>query len=248
MEDSKYVKGNLEVNTTKSIGIQSDPFWLNDFSVLFKKNQIAQFFPTSDMTLIEKLNAMTRLSIFLSILLYLFTRNYHYFFIMIAIMIFTVFIFKTQKNNVELFLNSIDNSPINEINNKVFIDEHKEKIEPTVNNPFMNINLITDDKTKPSAPRIWNDPQMKDNVEDKFQYNLYRDVADIYNKNNGQLNYYQMPSTTIPNEQTSFAKWCYATGPTCKEESKYCSVGQIVVPEFPSISTTNPYDGTVQKY
>ncbi len=248
MEDSKYVKGNLEVNTTKSIGIQSDPFWLNDFSVLFKKNRIAQFFPTSDMTLIEKLNAMTRLSIFLSILLYLFTRNYHYFFIMIAIMIFTVFIFKTQKDNVELFLNSIDNSPINEINNKVFIDEHKEKIEPTVNNPFMNINLITDDKTKPSAPRIWNDPQMKDNVEDKFQYNLYRDVSDIYNKNNGQLNYYQMPSTTIPNEQTAFAKWCYATGPTCKEESKYCSVGQIVVPEFPSISTTNPYDGTVQKY
>jgi hypothetical protein len=248
MEDSKYVKGNLEVNTTKSIGIQSDPFWLNDFSVLFKKNRIAQFFPTSDMTLIEKLNAMTRLSIFLSILLYLFTRNYHYFFIMIAIMIFTVFIFKTQKDNVELFLNSIDNSPINEINNKVFIDEHKEKIEPTVNNPFMNINLITDDKTKPSAPRIWNDPQMKDNVEDKFQYNLYRDVSDIYNKNNGQLNYYQMPSTTIPNEQTAFAKWCYATGPTCKEESKYCSVGQIVVPEFPAISTTNPYDGTVQKY
>ena len=107
MEDSKYIKGNLEVNTTKSIGINSDPFWLNDFSILLKKNKIAQFFPTADMTLIEKLNAMTRLSIFLSILLYLFTRNYHYFFIMITIMLFTVFIFKTQKDSVELFLNSI---------------------------------------------------------------------------------------------------------------------------------------------
>lgn len=248
MENSKYIKGNLEVNTTKSIGIESDPFWLNDFSILLKKNRISHFFPIADMTLIEKLNAMTRLSIILSILLYLFTRNYHYFFIMIAIMLFTVFIFKTQKDSVELFLNSIYNSDENEINTKVFLDEQKEKIEPTVNNPFMNINLITSDKTIPAAPRIWNDPQMKEKVEEKFQYNLYRDVSDIYNKNNGQFYYYQMPSTTIPNEQTAFAKWCYATGPTCKEESKYCSVGQIVTPEYPSISTTNPYDGIVQKY
>ena len=35
MEDSEYIKGNLNENTTKSIGIQSDAFWLNDFSILF---------------------------------------------------------------------------------------------------------------------------------------------------------------------------------------------------------------------
>lgn len=252
MENSEYIEGNLTENTAKNIGIISDPFWLDNFKVLYAKNKIAQFFPTYDMTLVEKLNAMTRLSIILSFILYLFTKNYHYFFIMILIMFFTVFIYKTQKDNVELFLNSLKGSEQNDINEKVFNSEHmfsgKEKIEPTVNNPFMNINLITDDKTKPSAPKIWNDPQIKEKVEDKFQYNLYRDVSDVYNKNNGQFYYYQMPSTQIPNEQTSFAKWCYNTGPTCKEDSKYCSVGQIVTPEFPSISTTNPYDGIVQKY
>ena len=32
-----------------------------------------------------------------------------------------------------------------------------------------------------------------------------------------------MPSTTMPNDQTAFAKWCYNTGPTCKERTLYCA-------------------------
>ena len=111
----------------------------------------------------------------------------------------------------------------------------------------MNINLITDDKTKPQAPKIWNDPELKKKVEEKFEYNSYRSVSDVYNKDNAELHFYQMPSTTIPNEQTSFAKWCYGTTATCKENSINCAP-QIPVPEFPSISTQNPYEYTVQKY
>ncbi len=162
-------------------------------------------------------------------------------------MVFTVFIFKTQKDNMELYFNSNPESDVNEINEKILKEKDLKEIKPTVNNPFMNINLITDDKTKPEAPRIWNDPQLKKTVEDKFQYNLYRSVSDVYNKDNGQLNFYQMPSTSIPNNQTSFAKWCYGTGYTCKENSIACAP-QIPIPEYPSLSTQNPYDFTVQKY
>jgi hypothetical protein len=39
-----------------------------------------------------------------------------------------------------------------------------------------------------------------------------------------------MPSTTIPNNQTSFAKWCYSVGPTCKEKSIYCTPEMNQVP------------------
>ena len=45
--------------------------------------------------------------------------------------------------------------------------------------------------------------------------------------------------------KTSFAKWCYSTGPTCKEKSIYCS------PEMnptPYIDETNPYTLTDVKY
>lgn len=247
MENSKYIAGNLTKNTIQSLDVESDPFWLEKFDILFDKTRIAQFFPTYDMTFVEKLNAMARLSIILSIVLYLVTHNTQYFFIMIFVMAFTVFIYKTQRENMELFFNSSPDSDINELNAKILEERGGKKIEPSVNNPFMNINLITDDKTKPQAPKIWNDPELKKKVEDKFEYNSYRSVSDVYNKDNAELNFYQMPSTTIPNEQTSFAKWCYGTSFTCKENSIACAP-QIPIPEFPSISTQNPYDFTVQKY
>jgi hypothetical protein len=57
---------------------ENDTFWLNDYKILFYKERLTDFFPTVEMTLIEKLNSIFRLSIYLSILLYLLTNNYLY--------------------------------------------------------------------------------------------------------------------------------------------------------------------------
>ena len=35
-----------------------------------------------------------------------------------------------------------------------------------------------------------------------------------------------MPIQTIPNDQTNFANWLYKTGPTCHENSEYCTYYQ----------------------
>jgi hypothetical protein len=164
------------------------------------------------------------------------TGIYQYLYIMIIIGFITYFIYSTQKENMELYFNSIPNSNENIIQ-KNEIDENKIIIEPTVSNPFMNINLITDDKTKPMAQTSWNNDKIKQKIEDKFGYNLYRDVGDLYGKSNSQREYYTMPSTTIPNNQTSFAKWCYATGPTCKEKAIYCGPESDAAP---FIDQTNP--------
>jgi len=163
---------------------------------------------------------------------------------MIIIGLITYYIYKTQKENMELYFNSIPNSNENIIQ-KSEIDNNTRIIEPTVNKPFMNINLITDDKTKPMAEPSWNNDDVKKEIEDKFGYNLYRDVGDLYGKSNSQREFYTMPSTTIPNNQTSFAKWCYATGPTCKEKAIYCS------PEMDAVTyidNTNPLSLDNKKY
>ena len=125
------------------------------------------------------------------------------------------------------------------------IETESNKIEPTTENPFMNINLITDDKGKKAAPPSWNNEKIQEKIEDKFGYNLYRDVGDLYGKSNDQRQYYTMPSTTIPNNQTSFAKWCYGVGPTCKESSIYCTPEMNQVPY---VDTTDPYLMTPTKY
>ena len=172
------------------------------------------------MTLIEKLNAISRLSIYLGIILYLFTVNYLYLYIPLVIILFTLFIYKSQYKNVEMYFNSY-NSKLNENNKKILVK--KNCTHPTYNNPFMNINVITDNPKKNEACKSWDSKTLKENIKNKFNVNLYRDVSDLYGKNNSQRQYYTMPSTTIPNKQTEFAKWCYNTGATCKEDTIKCA-------------------------
>ena len=57
-----------------------DDFWLSNFKILIEKSRLTEFFPNYDMTLNEKLNAITRLSIYLGIILALVTNNYNYLF------------------------------------------------------------------------------------------------------------------------------------------------------------------------
>ena len=52
------------------------PFWSNDPSVLLNKDYIFELWPTQKMTNEEKLNAISRLVILLSILGFLFTMSY----------------------------------------------------------------------------------------------------------------------------------------------------------------------------
>lgn len=223
-----------------------DEFWTENYNVLFEKDKIFLFIPTDNMTLIEKLNAIFRLSIILSIALYLFTSNYNYLYILILVGLFTYFIYYYQKENVEIYMNSMVDDKYNEMQEDLIKQEDtKSNVKPTINNPFMNINLITSDKTKEKAPSSWNSDDLKDKIEEKFGYNLYRDVSDLYGKSNSQRQYYTAPSTTIPNNQTGFAKWLYGQGPTCKEKSIYCAPE---MPAYPYLDTNNPYKENNQLY
>lgn len=183
-------------------------FWVENINVLFSKNNYLKFFPTMNMSTIEKLNATMRLSIYLGIALVLTTNNYKYTYLPIVIGLFTFGIYKFKLDKVENFFNSYNK-------------EEEECVKPTVNNPFMNANLITDDRKRPPACK----PSVKigKEIEDKFNTNLYRNVSDVFGKANGQRQFYTMPSTTIPNNQTAFAKWCYGVGPTCKEKTMFCA-------------------------
>ncbi len=221
--------------------VMSDPFWLDQPSILFQSDRLNQFFPTYTMTFIEKLNSISRLAIYLGVALYIVSSNYNWLYLAILVPIFTVFMYKSQKDNIETYFNNYD-SLDNEINESELLTP--ETVKPTVNNPFMNVNLITDDRNRAPATASWNNDSVMKDIEEKFNYNLYRDTGDLYGKNNSQRQYVTMPSTTIPNDQNTFAKWLYQVGPTCKEKGIYCA------PEFnpfPYVDTSNAYEHTNMK-
>ena len=74
----------------------SDPFWLNDVGILFKYDRISHFFPTYKMTFVEKLNAITRLSIYLGVALYLVSSNYNWLYLAFLVPVFTIFMYKNK--------------------------------------------------------------------------------------------------------------------------------------------------------
>jgi hypothetical protein len=94
-----------------------------------------------------------------------------------------------------------------------------EHTQPTSRNPFMNI-LINEMKYNPSRPEAESisDPVVKQTVDDYFRVQWFSDPTDVFGKNQNQRQFVTQPSTTVPNDQGSFANWLYRIpGKTCKE-------------------------------
>ena len=71
------------------------PFWSNEPSIIFNKNYIFNLWPTPKMSFEEKMNAITRMVLLLSLLAFLFTRSWT--FIMIGIVTITIIYFMHKR-------------------------------------------------------------------------------------------------------------------------------------------------------
>lgn len=143
----------------------TSPFWFNDPTILFNKESILQLWPTKEMTFEEKLNAISRIVILMSILGFIFTRNWKLILIGIITLaiIFTVYrlrkqsIVKSLLNKEGFSVNSsIQPSPFTPstsltTTNPVTLETVlKSEFYPTTKkNPFGNV-LLTDIADKPN--------------------------------------------------------------------------------------------------
>ena len=90
---------------------------------------------------------------------------------------------------------------------------------PTKNNPFMNPEIYdynTNNVDEPAC-NTFNNKGVQSYTDKLFSSSLFRDVNDLFGKNNSQRQFYTVPGNSIPNDQDTFAKWLYATPKTCKE-------------------------------
>lgn len=98
---------------------------------------------------------------------------------------------------------------------------------PTSRNLFMNI-LLDEQKYNPTRPAAASveHPLVKQTMDDFFRVQWFSDPTDVFGKNQGQRQFITMPSTTVPNDQGSFADWLYRIpGKTCKEGGRDACVG-----------------------
>ena len=193
-----------------------EPFWYDDFSVLYNPAYLTRFFPSEALSYAGKLNAVVRCAFYFMIVMYFYKGNVSQ---SLAVPLLalgvTYYLWQGTGKGKESFNGSAANNTL----------------VPTFNNPFMNPNLIVHDPKTFLAPNnnqktvrfdinhhidTKEDVQTKQEVDDKFNARLYTSIGDIFTNENSQRQFYHVPSRTYPNDQASFAQWCYGVDKSCK--------------------------------
>tara|TARA_B110000495_G_C23011255_1_gene598154 strand:+ start:1348 stop:1962 length:615 start_codon:yes stop_codon:yes gene_type:complete len=188
-------------------------FWFNDISVLYKKDNLFEIIPLKNNDLNQKLNSIFRLSIYYTIIMYLLKKDSKLFFIPVATGLFTIMINKNhlktkgQETQINL-LNDIKNEDISNLETVCKI--------PQKDNPFMN-PLVFDPNTNKDSCVSYNNKGIQREIDNQYNNGMYRDISDIFGRNNSKRQFYTVPGKNFMNDQPSFAKWLYKTPETCKE-------------------------------
>ena len=217
-------------------------FWTNDPTVLFNKEYILEFWPTTNMSYEQKINAITRLVILITILGYVATFSQRI--IVVGILtLFAIFILnkiRKQKLTNEIMKEGFHIKETNTSTNTVITPDSlssflkNEFNEGTKKNPFSNVLLtqITDDPDRKSAPPAFNpevDETITKNIKRTVQYlnpeiknsskQLYDSLWDKFELDQSNRVFYSTANTRIANDQGAYAKFLYGTMPSGKESN-----------------------------
>lgn len=217
------------------------PFWYNDPTILMNKENVLQFWPNENMSFEEKLNAITRTIIIITVLGFLFTQNLNLIIVAIITLAIIFSLFKLRKQrildgmiNAEGFKNKKKADGFKNITtNPVTLEGvMRNKFHPTTKkNPFGNV-LLTDigDKPnrKPAAPSF--NPDINEEIESSVKKQtqmlnpeitntnkqLYGDLYDNYQLDNSLSRFYSTANTQVSNDQGAYAKFLYGDMPSGK--------------------------------
>jgi len=223
------------------------PFWAEDPNVIFSPPYLFELFPSSNMTYSQKLNAISRLVLILSVIGFLYSRNIRLLLIS-AITLGAIYLLykneKTQENKNEknkATLENFDSSPALLTLSSNNVDISKLNIRDTFDstdssNPFSNVlnsDFDLNPHKKPAPPAynsIVNDnilSQAKQLVVDAnpdqpdIADKLFKDLGDQYMFEQSLRPFNSNPSTTIPNDQQAFSEFCYGSMISCKENNMF---------------------------
>jgi hypothetical protein len=215
------------------------PFWSDNPNVLLQSEYIMEFFPIESMTYNQKLNAISRTIIFLTIIHFLFSRNFRILLIG-AITIVAIYLLHYY-HNIELnktitikkdkTAENFEN-PALEVLKKYDTNTINTFDTPSSTNPFSNV-LIPDydfnPKKKPAPPAF--NQNINDSILDKAKQlvieqnpgqpdiadKLFTDLGEQFVFEQSLQPFYSNSATTIPNDQAGFADFCYGSMVSCKE-------------------------------
>ena len=221
------------------------PFWFNDPTILFNKDNILQVWPTQQMIFEAKLNAISRIVIIMTLLGFIFTKNWNLIIIGIVTLAIIFTLYKLRKQNLVSSLIKKEGfsvnpsmqpsalSPAPMTTNPVTLETVlRSNFHPTTKkNPFGNVLLtdINDDPNRLAAAPSFN-PDVYEEIDKAVKKQtqmlnpsiintnkqLYGDLKDNYDLDNSMMQFYSMPNTRVANDANAYAMFLYGNMPSSK--------------------------------
>lgn len=224
------------------------PFWINEPTILFKKEYILELWPTNNMSYEQKLNAITRLIVIITILGFLYTQSIRLLVIGVITLALIYLMYsmrkqKITKQNIEEGfvvegneVTGLFDKKQKQITNPVTLESvlKSEFKESDKRNPFGNVLLtdIMDDPDRKAAPPSFNpDVEVKitKDVKKAVQYmnpgikntnkQLFGDLWNNFDLDQSNRIFYSTANTRVTNDQGAFGEFLYGNMPSAKEST-----------------------------
>ena len=231
-------------------------FWTNEPTILFNKDHMLELWPNSNMIYEQKLNAITRLIILVSILGYILTMSTRILFVGIITLVIIFALFKMKKSKLtKEMLNEAFTIQGNEVTgmfdkssstttNPVTLESvlKSEFKEGTKRNPFSNVLLteIMDDPNRKAAQPAFNpdvDEQITKDVKRAVQLlnpgikntskQLYGDLYQEFELDQSNRVFFSTANTRVNSDQTAFGNFLYGDMPSAKESTPEGNIQRV---------------------
>jgi hypothetical protein len=184
--------------------------WFEDPQQLIRADKVSQFWPTSDQTPEDRINAASRFIIYASCLIYLIRRDPRIFVLGATVLSVVYVLYKSK-----MVMNTVSYTVDGEVPCQM----------PTEENPMGNV-LITDFTDAPNRLEACYYSTVKSNASSRIPMDSGRSRSPLpkYMQNAVNRQFVTNPVSKIPGDQTQFAEWLYGpkNGPMCRSDSRYC--------------------------
>ena len=206
-------------------------FWSEDPNVLFRPP--FDVFPMPDMTLDQKLNALTRGMVIVTALSFMYSGNTRLLVIGVMLMV-AIFLYYWANKRQEGYLTQQRDAAerrLKELKGK----SSEEVFQPsTPINPLSNV-LVTDwvdnPNKRPAPPTEKNADQIllqakrmvvqQHPGQPDIAEKLFADLANEFEFEQSLRPFFSNAATTIPNDQQAFSEFCYGSMISCKEGNMF---------------------------
>jgi hypothetical protein len=237
--------------TRQDASKQEVPFWTDNPNILLNPSYFTELFPSSDMSYSQKLNAITRIVIILTLVVYLLTRTFRsiIFGVFSLFSIYLVHHYHTMNKNREdakrdaftgLDGQNSDNNPalyaLGKDADSMLGTPMQVFEQPTAQNPFNNVLIsdVTGNPNKKPAPPAYNEKVNKTILEaakeavmnanpeqTDISEKLFKDLGEQLTFEQSMRQFYSNPATLTPDDQQAFAEFCYGSMISCAEGNKF---------------------------